>query len=152
MATGQTLLVGETQRESHYGLRVPAGLLYENLTRQPALLCDVPECGLCYPKPMFDDNTKPRWVVDLKTREVLDCNQSAALLWGYMPEEMIGIPAERLLHVNEIERAREVRNEHLSGDMGTWMCVRKDGSVFHTRIEVRRGVVNGRLCAVGIAI
>jgi PAS domain S-box-containing protein len=94
----------------------------------------------------------PRWVVDLKTRVVLECNAAAAEMWGYTPEEMIGMPAERLVHPDELERARAVRNEHISGDAGTWKCVRKDGSIFFLHSAVRRGVHEGKLCAVAEAI
>jgi len=109
--------------------------------------CDVRGDGLWYLRDMIADNVKPNWVVDLKTREVLECNESAASMWGYSPEEMVGMRAERLIHADESERAQEVRNEHVSGDMGTWKCIRKDGTVFFAHVVVRRGVRGGKLCA-----
>jgi PAS domain S-box-containing protein len=90
---------------------------------------------------------KPHWVVDLKHRVVLECNADAASLWGYAPEEMVGMAAERLIHADEIERARQVREEHLSGDAGTWKCIRKDGSAFYLHVVVSKGVHEGKLCA-----
>ena len=101
---------------------------------------------------MNDATSRPRWVVDLQRRIVLECNAAAAELWGYSPAEMIGMRGERLVHPDELERAREVRNEHLSGDAGTWKCVRKDGSVFYLHITVQRGIHEGKLCAVAEAI
>ena len=101
---------------------------------------------------MDASDSTARWVVDLRTRVVLECNIAAAKTWGYQAEEMIGLPAERLVHPDEMERARTVRNEHVSGDMGTWKCVRKDGTVFYLHIAVRRGVHEGKLCAMAEAI
>lgn len=98
------------------------------------------------------DSNRARWVVDLKTRVILECNSAAAAMWGYTVEEMTGMPAERLVHPDELERARTVRNEHISGDMGEWKCVRKDGSTFYMHSTVRRGVHEGRLCAVAEAL
>src|SRR3954471_24095272 len=111
-----------------------------------ALTCDVRRRGLWYFKRMSGNNT-PNWVVDMKTREILECNESAAAMWGYEPEEMVGMRADKLIHADEAARAHEVRNEHVSGDMGTWKCIRKDGSVFFAHLLVRRGVRDGRLCA-----
>jgi PAS domain S-box-containing protein len=107
--------------------------------------CAVAE--LWYLRIMSGNNNKPYWVIDLKTREVLEYNESAASMWGYAPGEMVGMRADRLIHADEAERAQEVRNEHVSGDIGTWKCIRKDGSVFFAHLVVRRGVRDGRLCA-----
>lgn len=90
---------------------------------------------------------EPRWVVDLQTLRVLECNESAAALWGYTQNEMLGLAVARLIHPDEQERARAVRENHESGDTGKWRCVRKDGSTFELHIVVRRGVYEGRLCA-----
>lgn len=87
----------------------------------------------------------------MKSLTVLDCNESAAELWGYRQMEMIGMPALRLIHPDELERAALARNNHESGDAGVWRCVRKDGSVFELHIMVRRGVLRGKLCAWGTA-
>lgn len=114
--------------------------------------CDARGKSVCYPVSMHASDSAPRWVVDLKTQVILECNTAAAALWAYTPEEMIGMAAERLVHGDELERARAVRSEHVTGDAGTWKCVRKDGSVFYLHIQVRRGVYEGRLCALGQAV
>ena len=101
---------------------------------------------------MHDRASTPRWVVDLQKRVILECNVAAAELWGYAPEEMIGMMADRLVHPDELARARTVRDEHMSGDAGTWTCVRKDGTVFRLHITVQRGIHEGKLCAVAEAI
>jgi PAS domain S-box-containing protein len=99
-----------------------------------------------YLESMDAHEKKPRRMVDLKTREVLECNDSAAALWGYTPPEMVGMSSERLIHPDERERALAVREEHVSGDAGTWKCMRKDGTMFFLHITVRRGMHEGRLC------
>jgi PAS domain S-box-containing protein len=95
---------------------------------------------------------RPGWVVDLKSRIVLQANEEAAELWGYSIGEMIGMSAERLIHSDELERARTVRDEHVSGNMGTWKCVRRDGAVFYLNIDVQRGVRDNKLCAFAHAL
>lgn len=92
------------------------------------------------------------WTVDLRTRTILDCSAEAAALWGYSPAEMVGLNAESLIHPDELARARSVRAEHTSGDTGVWKCVRKDGSVFHLHIGVRKGVHDDRLCSFAKAL
>src|SRR5690348_9288973 len=94
---------------------------------------------------------RPRWVVDLKDLTIVECNESAAAMWGYTQSEMLGLAAARLIHPDEAERARYTRENHESGDAGSWKCVRKDGSTFELHIVVRRGVYEGRLCAWGTA-
>ena len=99
----------------------------------------------------MNDDSPPRWVVDLKTLTIVDCNESAAALWGYTQLEMVGMQSQRLIHPDELERARLARENHESGDAGVWRCVRKDGSTFELHIVVRRGVLRGKLCAWGTA-
>jgi PAS domain S-box-containing protein len=106
---------------------------------------------VCYSERMSARAETPRWVVDLENRVILECNEAAANLWGYPPEQMIGMKAERLVHVDELARARAVREEHVSGDAGLWKCVRRDCTVFYVHITVRRGVHEGRLCAMAEA-
>ncbi len=112
-----------------------------------ALPCDVRRRGLWYSEDVISDDIKARWVVDIKSNTVLECSESAAKLWGYLPREMMGMPVERLIAAEERERAREMRQEHLSGDAGTWKCVRKDGSIFYLHVTMRQGVWEGRLCS-----
>src|ERR1051326_840992 len=76
-----------------------------NCFRSPPLSCDARETRLWYFGVMNASDRTPHWIVDLKTREVLKCNESAASLWGYEPQEMVGISAEKLIHTDELERA-----------------------------------------------
>ncbi len=101
---------------------------------------------------MNTGNRTARWVVDLQRRVILECNAAAPELWGYTAAEMIGMGADRLFHPDELGRLSTVRNEHVSGDAGSWRCVRKDGTVFYLRITVQRGVHEGKLCAWAEAV
>lgn len=93
------------------------------------------------------NTTDIRWIVDVRTRIVRQCSAMAASLWGYAPEEMVGLNADTLIEPDERERARQVREDYVTGDIGVWNCVRKDGSSFRLRMVVRKGVHNGRLCS-----
>ena len=81
---------------------------------------------------------------------LVDANPAACDLVGYARREMVGMPAERLLHAEERERLIAVREGLLRGEgsLAEWNLIRADGAPITVEFSSRI-LPNGRWYAFG---
>jgi PAS domain S-box-containing protein len=71
---------------------------------------------------------------------IVAANQALCRLIGYLPEELIGMPASKLYHPEDIAKVHELFTSLKRGERDAYLtesrCVRKDGELFKGRIHV----------------
>ena len=65
---------------------------------------------------------------------IVEANTAACHLYGYDPDEMLGLNSEVLMHPDSLYKAGEIVSAIREGRVyeSTQLAIRKDGTVFHT--------------------
>ncbi len=104
---------------------------------------------------IFDAVNDAIAIHDAEDGTILDVNRSAEELFGYPREELLGMKSGGLSsgvppYSVEDARARMQAARSGSPQLFEWRSRRKDGTVFPSEVSLRRTVIDGRECLVGV--
>ncbi len=92
----------------------------------------------------------------LQEGRIVVANQQAAAIFGYTPEEIIGLPVTAVVAEEDRERVAENIRRRMSGEVDEmryrFKGRRKDGSIFYVEVRGRRIVYNGRPAIFGTVL
>ncbi|WP_373184700.1 EAL domain-containing protein [Halopseudomonas sp.] len=88
---------------------------------------------------LFESNPEPMWVFSGDEQRILTVNEATVKMLGYSRAELIGMSTLDLRSEEEQARFTELyprlRDGELSGRMGVWSYLRKDGSLLHAEVH-----------------
>jgi PAS domain S-box-containing protein len=103
---------------------------------------------------LFLGNPHPMWVFDVQTRAFLEVNHAAMEQYGYSHDEFMAMSIEDIRPASERERLRDLIRRSTEGRhrSGTWIHLRKDGSLVSVDITAQRISYNGRDAELVVAV
>jgi PAS domain S-box-containing protein len=111
------------------------------------------ESELSY-RSIFDQTTEAIYILD-ENLVFIDVNSSAAMMYNYRKEEMVGYTPEKLSAPgrNDLEKTRELILNAFSGETQRfeWWGKRKDGEIFPKEVILNKGYYFGKVVVFAMA-
>lgn len=105
---------------------------------------------------LFESNPEPMWVFSRDDTRILTVNEATVAMFGYSRAELIGMSVLDMRPEEEKARFTEfyprLRDGELSGRMGVWSYLRKDGSLLHAEVHAHPFEYIGRPAYLALAL
>ncbi|HKL03625.1 MAG TPA: PAS domain S-box protein, partial [Cryomorphaceae bacterium] len=108
-------------------------------------------------KYLFEHNPAPMFIWDFETREIIDCNTAATMLYGYSRKELLNLSVLDIRPKEDIGRIERVSvNEDVYSNYSremhndTWRHIKKSGEVMDVRIKAHLLNYQGRRASLVI--
>ncbi|MFN2430185.1 MAG: PAS domain S-box protein, partial [Cryomorphaceae bacterium] len=102
-------------------------------------------------KYLFEHNPAPMFIWDFETKEIIDCNSAASMLYGYSRKEFLNLsvidirPKEDIGRIEGVSVNEDVYsnyNREMHNDL--WRHLKKSGELMHVRIKAHLLDFHGR--------
>ncbi len=103
---------------------------------------------------LFQKSPLPMWVIEIKTKRLIDVNEAAILHYGYSREEFLRIDAWKLQAEKEVNEFNEWLNRNYDDtalQTGVWHHVKKDKSIIDVEVSSHRIIYEDKPCRLIIA-
>lgn len=88
-------------------------------------------------KQLFEENPSPMFIWDFKNLQIIDCNEEALLLYGYLREEFLQLTIKDIRPIDDHEEIETInKSEESYHKIGkrVWRHVKKNGNIIHVFI------------------
>lgn len=108
-------------------------------------------------KYLFEHNPAPMFIWDFETKDIIDCNTAASLLYGYTRSEFLNLsvrdirPKEDIARIEDVSRNEDFYsnyNKNMHNDL--WRHLKKSGELMHVRIKAHLLNYQGRRASLVI--
>lgn len=102
-------------------------------------------------KYLFEHNPAPMFIWDFETKEIIDCNTAACMLYGYSRKELLNLSVLDIRPKEDIDRIKDVSsnedvyaniNKGMHNDL--WRHLKKSGELIYVRIKAHLLDYQGR--------